>query len=531
MSTPILPLAVWQSGTNQNSIPANDNSLRLEALNREIISQAVTAQPGSPADGDTYILPSTHTGAQWATFDEGDIVIFKGGNWYAWGPVEGPVVNVDGSFFTYDGSDWIAAGGGGGGAVDSVNGQTGVVVLDSDDVAEGTTNLYLTSERIDDRVAALLVAGTNIALTYDDTAGSLTIDASGGGGGGLTSFTDTLVTASPNGTINASELLASGGSTNQDAVFAAKGTGATLAQTPTGTTVGGDKRGTGATDWAKKRATSAQVASGADATISGGYNNRASGAQSAIGGGYNNISTANSSVVAGGDFNSATAPEATVAGGSGCTASGQQSAVSGGAGCSATADLSSVAGGEGNTASSDYAHVAGGGNNTADGNTSLAFGRGARTRGIWLSTMKGGGGTPGEHGRGNYIFRAQSSGTTPTVATALFITTPSASNQLTLAANQAITFSGIAVAKLSGSVAAKHWEFKGGIVRGGTAASIVMTAAVTPFLIAGDTSMLAVTLGITANTTIGCLTITCTGDTGQSIEWDISIDTIETIRA
>lgn len=41
-----------------------------------------------------------------------------------------------------------STGGGGGGAVDSVNGQTGVVVLDSDDIDEGSTNLYLTpSER------------------------------------------------------------------------------------------------------------------------------------------------------------------------------------------------------------------------------------------------------------------------------------------------------------------------------------------------------------------------------------------------
>ena len=34
-----------------------------------------------------------------------------------------------------------------GGAVDSVNGQTGVVVLDSDDISEGTTNLYFTDAR------------------------------------------------------------------------------------------------------------------------------------------------------------------------------------------------------------------------------------------------------------------------------------------------------------------------------------------------------------------------------------------------
>lgn len=40
------------------------------------------------------------------------------------------------------------------------------------------------SEAVDDRVAALLTAGTNITLTYNDGAGTLTIDAAGGGGGG-----------------------------------------------------------------------------------------------------------------------------------------------------------------------------------------------------------------------------------------------------------------------------------------------------------------------------------------------------------
>lgn len=44
------------------------------------------------------------------------------------------------------------------------------------------------SEAIDDRVANLLVAGTNVVLTYDDTANTLTIDASGGGGSGNTYF-------------------------------------------------------------------------------------------------------------------------------------------------------------------------------------------------------------------------------------------------------------------------------------------------------------------------------------------------------
>jgi len=42
----------------------------------------------------------------------------------------------------------------GGGAVDSVNGQTGVVVLNTDDINEGSTNLYYTNSRADARITA-----------------------------------------------------------------------------------------------------------------------------------------------------------------------------------------------------------------------------------------------------------------------------------------------------------------------------------------------------------------------------------------
>lgn len=58
----------------------------------------------------------------------------------------------------------------------SVNGQTGIVSLNTSDIAE-RTNLYFTNERVDDRVANLLQAGTNISLAYDDTSNTLTINA------------------------------------------------------------------------------------------------------------------------------------------------------------------------------------------------------------------------------------------------------------------------------------------------------------------------------------------------------------------
>ena len=44
----------------------------------------------------------------------------------------------------------------------------------TDDVSEGATNLYYTDERVDDRVAALIQDGTGISWVYDDGAGTLT---------------------------------------------------------------------------------------------------------------------------------------------------------------------------------------------------------------------------------------------------------------------------------------------------------------------------------------------------------------------
>ncbi len=48
----------------------------------------------------------------------------------------------------------------------------------TDDVSEGASNLYFTDERVDDRVGALLVGGTNISVSYDDNGNTLTISSS-----------------------------------------------------------------------------------------------------------------------------------------------------------------------------------------------------------------------------------------------------------------------------------------------------------------------------------------------------------------
>lgn len=105
MSLPLTPYDRWLSGTNQNSVPANNNSLRDEIFNADGIADDVTAQPVGPADGDWYIIPAGATGAQWATFTIDSIAIFYAGTWYEFIPANGNIVAVAGVLSIYSGSN------------------------------------------------------------------------------------------------------------------------------------------------------------------------------------------------------------------------------------------------------------------------------------------------------------------------------------------------------------------------------------------------------------------------------------------
>jgi hypothetical protein len=109
---------------------------------------------------------------------------------------------ANGDFLRYNGSVWIndpvnlstdtigdyvqSITGGTGISIDvtSGEGQTPTLAIDftefdTDDVVEGTTNLFYTEERVDDRVAALLVdsATSGIDISYDDVSNQLTISS------------------------------------------------------------------------------------------------------------------------------------------------------------------------------------------------------------------------------------------------------------------------------------------------------------------------------------------------------------------
>jgi hypothetical protein len=59
-------------------------------------------------------------------------------------------------------------------AVTSVNSQTGAVTLDSDDIAEGATNLYYTDERAQDAAGNMLADSASIDFNYNDGAAQIT---------------------------------------------------------------------------------------------------------------------------------------------------------------------------------------------------------------------------------------------------------------------------------------------------------------------------------------------------------------------
>lgn len=77
-----------------------------------------------------------------------------------------------GDFVIYNGSIWEKSLNSN--AVTSVNSQTGIVVLDTDDISEGGSNLYFTDERAQDAVGTILVDSASIDFTYSDGTPSIT---------------------------------------------------------------------------------------------------------------------------------------------------------------------------------------------------------------------------------------------------------------------------------------------------------------------------------------------------------------------
>ncbi len=353
------------------------------------------------------------------------------------------------------------------------------------------------------------------------------------------------------------------GATNADIALVAKGTGATLAQVPDGTVVGGNKRGLYATDWQKSRTLATQVASGFNCVITGGANNIASLDYSCVGGGNGNTASSFYSTVAGGDGNSATGSRSTVAGGQTNNASGSRAVIVGGEGNNASSNYSFVGGGQNNaaqtgthatmgggsvnTASGGYSIVAGGSGNYATGsNATVAGGSGNYATGTY-SFISGGAYGITRSIVGNHVFPAcnapisTSTGVTQsallllgrqtTDATTTVLTSNSSAagttNQVILPNNSAYSFSGEVIAGVTGAGNTARWTIDGAIKRGANAASTTMVGTATVTMTHNDAGAAAWLVAVTADTTNGGIKVEVTGAAATTIRWVCRISTVE----
>jgi hypothetical protein len=311
-----------------------------------------------------------------------------------------------------------------------------------------------------------------------------------------------LSSSSPNATVNVSSMTPSTATANSDLALVPKGNGALLAQVPTGTTAGGNKRGTYAVDLVRFRLNAANVASGDYSFLGGGYDNKASAFYSAVAGGQGNFATGNSSFVGGGIDNQANNLSSVVAGGRLNVASG---------------DYSAVGGGREHIANSAFSTVSGG-----------AYGSTRGVIGYHAFPACNGPIVPVPGGlsqAGLLVLGAETTDATPTVIRSN-TSAASTTNQLILPNNSAYYFKGSVIANVTGAGDTKSWTFDGQIKRGANAAATTLTGSTvsSPYADAGASTWAA---ALTADTTNGGLAVTVTGQAGTTIRWVCKLETTE----
>ena len=307
----------------------------------------------------------------------------------------------------------------------------------------------------------------------------------------LTHFLETENTTSPNDTVPVDAFVSTDASyTNIDVALVAKGTGATLAQIPDGTSAGGNKRGQYATDLQKSRIYSLQVASGNYSVISGGESNLSNALYTVVGGGNNNSASSQGSTVSGGRNGTASGGDAVVAGGYNGIADSLGSFVSGGS--------------RGRTRGIIGFHAF-----PACYNPFLDVGEGPAQAGLLILGLETTNATSG-------VLRSDQSSASDT-------------NQVTLPNNSAYFFKGSVIAGVTGGGNTKAWEFKGAIKRGANAAATSIVGSVIKDLIASDTGASTWDVTITADTTNGGISVTVTGQAATTIRWVCKIETTEMV--
>lgn len=328
-----------------------------------------------------------------------------------------------------------------------------------------------------------------------------------GGGGGLTNFTETLNTSSPNGTNNAVRLAVTGGSTIADIVLSPKSTGAILAQIPDSTATGGNKRGLRAFDFQMARGTAAQVASGNDSVTLG--NNNTANASWSVAIGYNNTSS-NSMAMCYGNANTASGANS-LAMGSTNTASGSNSTSMGQQSTSSAADAISV----GNFCLADAANA-----------VAMGYHCTARTvTGAW-AYASGPFSARGDAQRREFILRRATANATP-VTMGTDNATGTTTNQITLPTGSALRFTADVVARDGSTGDAASWAVVGLAKNVGGTVTLVGTPTVTKDF--NDASAASWVCAVTADNTNKAVAFTVTGVAATNIKWVVRAISVEVV--
>lgn len=317
--------------------------------------------------------------------------------------------------------------------------------------------------------------------------------------GGVTGFTSSQNTSSPNNTVNASRLLVSASSTNADIVLSPKGTGAILAQLPDSTATGGNKRGAGAVDFQTKRSNANQVAEG------------------------------NYSVICAGRYNRNSATRGGIVAGNGNSIFGAHSFIGAGVTNYSSSGNTVICGGMQNTANGTYAAVLGGSYNKADGSmSSVPGGYRATVRSLYgmAAIASGRFGTNGDAQRGQYILRCLTTNATQTTLTA-DQGAASTTNQVVLPNNSGYTIRGMAHSHRTDSIGTSvSWTFMANIRRGANAASTTLVGS-SMTEVAKDSGGLTWLLDLSADTTNGGLAIKFTGEASKTIRTVCVVESCE----
>ncbi|MEO1241768.1 MAG: DUF2793 domain-containing protein [Pseudomonadota bacterium] len=175
--SPRLSLSYVMPAQAQKHVTVNESFRRLDALTQlAVLSRTVAAEPGAPAEGDSYILPASPTGTDWGNFSANNIAAFQDGAWIEIASVTGwrAWIGDENALAAFNGAGWGLVTGGGAAetapqfgvntSADATNRfavKSDAVLISHDDVTPGTGDIRINvnKETISDTASYLFQTG------------------------------------------------------------------------------------------------------------------------------------------------------------------------------------------------------------------------------------------------------------------------------------------------------------------------------------------------------------------------------------